>query len=190
MKNSGTRGRGERQAGDQLVDRAIAVAHREQAEDDRQRDRRRPPPRRPGTACSTAARLIDVAMSSCWSAPCRDRRAGCPTASGSSGHRPGRSRPISSRRLASATGVADWPRMDCATSPGRICVPTKISTETASSRRMPSAMRWAMSFRMGDDMAARPDQAVEPALGQRVAAHHFLSCRLRPSRRPWGRSHR
>src|SRR5690606_29021475 len=55
-------------------------------------------------------------------------------------------RPSCSRRLATASGVADCPRIEAATSPGRISVPAKISTDTASRRRRPSAMRWAISF--------------------------------------------
>src|SRR4051794_36316350 len=64
--------------------------------------------------------------------------------------------------------------MACATSPGRIWVPAKIRTEMANKRRMPSAMRWAISFRMGEDISAKPDSGLQPALRQGVAVHQFL----------------
>src|SRR3954451_16657188 len=47
---------------------------------------------------------------------------------------------------ATVSGVADWPRMAVATSPGRIWVLAKISTETTSKVTMPSARRRAMSL--------------------------------------------
>src|SRR5688500_4998897 len=51
--------------------------------------------------------------------------------------------------LAIASGVACWPSMAVATSPGRICVPTKISADTATRSRRPRPMRWAIIFVSG-----------------------------------------
>src|SRR5690606_17237468 len=78
--------------------------------------------------------------------------------------------PSSRRRFSSACGVADWPRMEAATSPGRISVPAKIRTETAKSNRMPSAMRWAMSFRI----CIGPSALLQPDAGRRPQVRGFV----------------
>src|SRR5690606_25535756 len=75
--------------------------------------------------------------------------------------------PSSRRRFSSAWGVADWPRIDAATSPGRISVPAKMSTDTANSSMMPSATRWAISLRIciGRSALLQPDAGGRPQVG-------------------------
>ena len=154
----GKRGRGEREARDQLVDPAVAIAHGDQAEDDRQRHgtiaaqkaRNSVFQSRPPSDVAMSCRLVSAVPRSPVSTP------------------PSQLEIADIGRIVEAELLAQigerlrrrrWPRIDWATSPGRICVPAKIRTETANRRRMPSAMRWATSFTMGDDICAGPDQA-------------------------------
>src|SRR5690554_1963067 len=77
--------------------------------------------------------------------------------------------PREARRLASACSVAPCPRMACATSPGRISVPMKISTVAANSKRRPSARRWITSFRTG----CIPPLPHRPATDRGLRVHQF-----------------
>src|SRR5690606_40784732 len=84
-------------------------------------------------------------------------------------------RPSSRRRFSSACGVAACPRIELATSPGRTSVPAKISTEAAKSRRMPSAMRWAISLITGCPPNGRLRSGlVEPDAGRRPQVGCFM----------------
>src|SRR5690554_4021150 len=84
-------------------------------------------------------------------------------------------RPSSRRRFSSACGVAACPRIELATSPGRTSVPAKISTEAAKSRRMPSAIRWAISLITGCPPNGRLRSGlVEPDAGRRPQVGCFM----------------
>lgn len=65
---------------------------------------------------------------------------------------------ISFLRFSSASGIADWPRMDCATSPGSRLVPTD---RHRYGEQQEDAQRDALGdgFTTGEDMGARLYQA-------------------------------
>ena len=63
----------------------------------------------------------------------------------------GTSKPSSLRKTIRASGVAPCPRTADATSPGRICVQMKISTETANKVNIPSSSRFTINRVIGRD---------------------------------------
>src|SRR5688572_23176885 len=73
--------------------------------------------------------------------------------------------------FASASGVADCPRMAWARSPGRSSVPAKISTETTRRVPTPSARRWATSFKTGCSPRRRRSDEIKLLATAQSAEH-------------------